>query len=68
MKETVLSNLVHLHSRFNTLLIQIHQAALIQLPSLQYVRETLAAAKHFPSTHQVCFHIPISPPQHTNGH
>ena len=49
-------------------LIQIHQATLIQLPPLQYVRETLAAAKHFPSAHRVCFHIPISPPQHTNGH
>ena len=49
-------------------LIQIHQVALIQLPLLQYVCETLAAAKHFPSAHRVCFHIPISPPQHTNGH
>ena len=49
-------------------LIQIHQVALIQLPLLQYVRETLAAAKHFPSAHRVCFYIPILPPQHTNGH
>ena len=45
-----------------TSLIQIHQAALIQLPQLQYVRETLTAAKHFPSAHRVCLHIPISPP------
>ena len=49
-------------------LIQIHQTAFIQLPPLQYVRGTLAAAKHFPSVHRECFHIPVSPLQHTNGH
>ena len=49
-------------------LIQIHQAALIQFPLLSYVRGTLSAAKYFSSAHRVCFHIPISPPQHTNRH
>jgi hypothetical protein len=33
----------------------IHQAAIIQLPPLQLVREILATAKYFPSACRLCF-------------
>ena len=46
-----LAELSCFHAALHTAsLIQIYQAVLIQLPQLQYVRETLAAAKHFCNT------------------
>jgi hypothetical protein len=45
----------------------IHQAAIIQLPLLQLVRESLATAKYFPSVCQLCLaHTDITTSQHTS--
>jgi hypothetical protein len=43
----------------------IHQAAIIQLPPLQLVHESLATAKYFPSACRLCPHTDITTSQHT---
>jgi hypothetical protein len=54
---------VDLHTTY----IYIHQAAIIRLPLLQLVRESLATAKYFPSACRLCFaHTDITTSQHTS--
>jgi hypothetical protein len=44
----------------------IHQAAIIRLPPLQLVRESLATAKYFPSVCWLCPHTDITTSQYTS--